>query len=969
MFQRTKICTGLLIAFGACAAGTAAAQDASTASQRVEITGSAIRGLNSEGALPVTTITAADIQKTGVTSVTDLIQMLPSMQGFVPASSSINGEGGGVTTASVHSLPSKYTLVLLDGHRVAPLLLGSIAGGGFGVNLESIPIAAIERVEILTDGAGALYGSDAIAGVVNFILKKNKTDGEAYATYNKPQRAGGSSSNLAVTKGFGDLDKDHFNFLFSFSHDYQEKLEASQRSVSSRGASFPFSSGGTNYYFSNSSANTEPANISFNAVPTGSPAGTTATGYTLNPYYTANGNCGNALATPLLNPSGDVGVSCRFNYAATVEDIPKNLRNTGLATATFKLSDATTVYAQANVSEDTVTGQFAASAQPLGISPTRLPVLYNKYVAPYLAANNLTITGNGTATLGYRTVALGGRTDDFKTDAVHVVVGFSTTAWGWDLDTNLTLSHTGQDDNAAGGYSDFNELSAAIAAGTYDPVAGTGASSVQSAILHNQLSHTSSNLNTLHLGAQHDLFELPGGMSQLALGADYSQTRYIFAPSSLLQSQSGFSTQPASADYPVGGSYGAVPFDASRNNWGIYGEMALPLVKTLDGSVSARYDHYDKTFSRYVFSPNADPDTGLQDQIANSYLGNQFTATTAKASLRWTPVKSVLLRGSYATGFKAPNISDIAGALTYGGSTAGTYPCPFPGTAGCQPGSAQYDLLAGPNGASGSAGLKPERSTQWNLGFRVEPIDGLKGGLDIWNVQIKKQVLSSGIAEQVGFANPSQYASLFVNPYSDPAGYQTIAFEQVPLNGGVANYRGIDFDLSYHMKTAIGNAAVQFSGTQMLTQNYTNSPGGDKLTDLGVYGPDQAVVFRTQFSLMGTLETGGFTNSLTMHFKSGYHDESYPADTSVFTVNPDGTQSTTAVAFGGLRVPTYKDFDWQTQYDLNKSWQITGGIKNLTDAKPPLSLQTGGGGNAVGYDPRYYDPTGRTFYATVRYLF
>jgi len=169
----------------------AIAQDTATDKQpiqRVEITGSAIKRIAKEGALPVQVLTSADIKQSGATSATDLIQMLPSMQGFVPASSSVNGGGAGVTTAALHSLPSKYTLVLLDGQRLAPSLLGTGQGGGYAVNIESIPLEAVERVEILGDGASALYGSDAIAGVVNFILKKNMTKGEAYATYGQPRK-------------------------------------------------------------------------------------------------------------------------------------------------------------------------------------------------------------------------------------------------------------------------------------------------------------------------------------------------------------------------------------------------------------------------------------------------------------------------------------------------------------------------------------------------------------------------------------------------------------------------------------------------------------------------------------------------------------------------------------------------------------------------------------------------------------
>ena len=214
-----------LMSHSAMAQQAADQADAAAPVQRVEITGSSIKRINKEGALPVQVLTQADIKKTGATSATDLIQMLPAMQGFVPAASSVNGGGGGASTAALHALQSKYTLVLLDGQRMAPVALGSSQGGGFGVNLESIPLEAVERVEILTDGASALYGSDAIAGVVNFILKKNKTDGEAFATYSQPGKSGGRSSSFGVTKGWGDLDTDKYNILFSYSHDEQQRLD------------------------------------------------------------------------------------------------------------------------------------------------------------------------------------------------------------------------------------------------------------------------------------------------------------------------------------------------------------------------------------------------------------------------------------------------------------------------------------------------------------------------------------------------------------------------------------------------------------------------------------------------------------------------------------------------------------------------------------------------------------------------
>ena len=125
-----------------------------------------------------------------------------------------------------------------------------------------------------------------------------------------------------------------------------------------------------------------------------------------------------------------------------------------------------------------------------------------------------------------------------------------------------------------------------------------------------------------------------------------------------------------------------------------------------------------------MFSTDLNPVTGLYDQLPDADLGNTFSKTTYKISARWLPIKELLVRGSYGTGFRAPAMTDIAGALVFAGSTTGSYACPFPGTPGCRPGSAQYDLLAGPNGLSGDNGLKPETSKQWTRRCALGPDQG-----------------------------------------------------------------------------------------------------------------------------------------------------------------------------------------------------------------------------------------------------
>ena len=247
--------------------------------ERITVTGSAIKRTQTEGALPVLTLDRAAIEQTGYTTATELIQNLPQVQNFVANSASVNGGGDGTATASLHALPSKYTLVLVDGQRVAPTLLSTSFGGGFAADINSIPLAAVERVELLLDGASAVYGSDAIAGVINFILK-DSTAGSVWGEADWSQHPGGGSWNAGISKGFGDLDKDGWNITGTYSFNHQDPLWASQRDVSARGAYFPFRHDGVNYIYNGATGNTFPANLSpITAVPKGSPSGTTPTNF------------------------------------------------------------------------------------------------------------------------------------------------------------------------------------------------------------------------------------------------------------------------------------------------------------------------------------------------------------------------------------------------------------------------------------------------------------------------------------------------------------------------------------------------------------------------------------------------------------------------------------------------------------------------------------------------------------------
>ena len=210
-----------------------AQQQQAQTKERIEVTGSNIKRVEGESALPVTVITREEIDRSGATSPIELLNILSANNslGNVTLTSVIGSATNSAQTASLRGLQGGRTLVLINGKRV-----NNFAGetqGVSGVNLAVIPFSAIERVEILKDGASAVYGSDAVAGVINFILRSDFRGAEATVWYGKPTRSGGGDQEkYSATLGFGDLDKNRYNVFLSASFDHQHSLDQRDRNFS-----------------------------------------------------------------------------------------------------------------------------------------------------------------------------------------------------------------------------------------------------------------------------------------------------------------------------------------------------------------------------------------------------------------------------------------------------------------------------------------------------------------------------------------------------------------------------------------------------------------------------------------------------------------------------------------------------------------------------------------------------------------
>ena len=877
---------------------------ADEAIQKVEITGSSIKRIAVEGALPVQRLSQEAIAKSGATSVADLIQALPAMQGFTIGAVAAGSDSGGNTSASLHGIGETYTLVLLNGRRIAP------QGSGTTVNLNAIPMSAVERVEILTDGASALYGSDAIAGVLNFILKKNQQGATLEATYGGPEDKGGNAWNTSVTYGFGDLDEDRFNVLLSYRHDEQSKLRATDRTFAAT-SYVPFSRNGNNYIWDRTSTSASPAGATV-AYKSGAPS--TA----FSPYLAKNGQCPEGFDITTSNAR-----ACGFDTGSTVEIVPQSKRDSLFSKATYKLNDNLNAFAELAYSRYDLTARIAANPIPIAIAKDS--ALYNTYVSPYLTpaqrADVKSVTAN------YRSSDFGLRASNTITETKHMVVGVEGELGAWNFESGLTWSQNSIDERYTGGYQKSQEFKNILANPDFNPFAATQKPSVQAQVAGAQfvgsVRTASTTMRGIDTHGSRELFSLPGGKASLGIGGDYRTYTYEQSPGATGDDIYSFNTKPA--------------YDMSRDTYGAFVELLAPLTKSFEMTVGGRYDAVK----------------AIDDKLNNKTVGKKDSANTYKVSARWQPVQTVLIRGSYGTGFKAPSMLDIAQPLVNAGFTAKKFDCPYPGNALCRAEATQYNAVS-----QGNPDLQSEKSKQFTLGFRVEPSSAFSFGADLWDVKLRNAV--SEVSEEQAFADPVKYASSFGEYIEPSTGIAYYAFKKLSVNIGKKEYRGIDWDLSANHKFSFGKLTAQLSGTHMLHANYTKAGSDNVFTsNMNFFGDTNEVTFRNLMKLTTTLDTGRLSNTVTVNYRNGYTD----APATVYNLATQKEEKNFR-----LQVPSYTTFDWQARFAFDKQTTIRAGIKNLFDRAPPLSLRASSG-HQIGFDPRYADPMMRSFYVTGNYKF
>ena len=890
-----------IVSTGFTTAARAQQTDAPASKERIEVTGSNIKRVEGETALPVTVITRAEIDRSGATTAAELLQLIGSNSsaGSVGLVSTIGATTFSAQTANLRGLQGGRTLVLINGKRVNGFA-GEVQGVQ-GVNLAVIPFAAIERVEILKDGASAVYGSDAIAGVINFIIRSDYRGAEATAFYGMPTRSGGGKQETySAALGFGDLNKDRFNVFGAASFNDQHNLLQKDRNFSDTSYRLDLGLVGI-------SSNTFPANVTTGGI--GQIAGGAA--------------CAGFPYASIFDPVNLSGSSCYFDPSGApgVESIPDTKDTNFFGQVKFQINNNWQLYGTGLYSKDVnhyviqpvpISNLFTYG--PNGDIPATITVSPGQPFYPTAAATAAGVNGQ-VLNVRYRAV-LNGNRDTTDTNEGYQLIGGLKGSWGnWDADVSYNYAQGKLKEMLNGGFPLYSQVLPLLNGGTvnlFGPNSDAVAQAVAATNFNGETFSGTSTSQGVTGKVSSEIYQMAAGPLALAIGADYRKEKLDQNYNPVL------STGDVSG---YGGNFHDV--HASRDDTAFYGELNIPLLKSLEANVAIRTDDYSD-FGR---------------------------TNNPKASLRFQPNKDILLRASYGTGFLAPSLYQLDVPQTNSVSPTGLSDpirCPVTHDTGFDC-NTQFSVIFG-----GNPNLQPEKSENATFGVVFEPTNQLSISADYFKIRLK-DTITNGIPVDTILGDLTQFGYLVTRGPVDP-NFPTLpgritGITQTYINLGSRHIEGWDLEGHYKWpRMSWGRVRFDINGTYYTRNDSQNLDGSYSGFVSNQYGSNVGGVLPRwkHYATLGW-DSGPWQASLAQTYQSSYVD-----------VQTDGN--------GDIRrVSSMSLFDVQGSYTGIKNFTITAGAKNVLDTNPPqtnqnLSFQ-------LGYDPLYYDARARFVYVSVRYGF
>jgi len=923
--------------------------------ERVEITGSSIKRVQGEGSLPIQVISRQDIDRAGIVSAEQLVMQLSvngngldnlASNADVAAGSSRGNNG--VSAANLRGQGSNATLVLLNGRRLA------IAGlNGGVVDLNSIPMAAVERVEILKDGASAIYGTDAIGGVINFILRKDFSGLTLSAFTDITQQGGGNITRFSAVGGWGDLAKDGYNVMASLAHSQNDALRGDQRSfvntfqpdrglsVDTRGTPYA-----TAFAISSVrnilSSRTGTANTISNGTGPTQP-GTTQAMNGINVLdLTGQAGCntidGMAAYDERLwaTPSAKWGCAWDTGRAAVLQQAVENTN--AVVRGTFKVNDSLQLFGEFVGSDVTSRKSFSPNQISSSTSSTSplFNLLYPSTGSAYNSVFNAIVAqfpsieenrGQGIA-YRWRCMPCGNREIETESKTNRFLVGGEGSFKSWDYRFGISEATNDSRSILGGGYYFNNKFVPLLSSGLLNPFLAAGQSQTPEAMA--ALAAASANGTVLYGGkyttdqidasASGPLFKLPAGDVMAAVGFDVRREKYQFNGN---ESDLATRNNVFNAPFDSVNTLAAVTRDVKA----VYTEVLVPITKSLEVTGAVRYDDY----------------TGFG------------STTNPKVTFRFVPMQEVLFRGSYNTGFRVPTFSQMFFGITespYSGKDlVDPFKCPG-GVVSTAPGCASITptILSG-----GKLNLGPETTKQGTLGVVLAPTSWLSGNIDYWEIRREGTIQSLALSTLV--ANAGLFPDAFIR---DAAG-TLVTIDNRWINAGQTITKGIEIGARATGQLGPGKFLANIDGTYLIDRKsrlVASAPFGPN--EVGRYTLGSDIALRWKHNASFTYMQGPWSGTLTQLYSAGYKDNALPGVANG-TIVPTNLQ---------VNVKPYTLYNVSVTYSGIKNLGVTVGVKNIFNTDPPFSVAYDGNtGAGSSWEPRIADPRGRAYTILATYTF
>jgi iron complex outermembrane receptor protein len=896
-----RLALALAHALGAVALTTTAVH-AQQVSERIEVTGSNIKRIDTETPSPVTIITRDQIQQSGQRDIAELLRNVSAASAGSQQDNSSGSFSGGAQTISLRGLGSASTLVLLNGRRMAPAAYADPNTGNSTVyNLNSIPIDAIERIEILKDGASAIYGSDAMAGVVNIILRRDYTGGEISGSYSKNGDGDWGTYRGSITMGVGDLAKNNWNIIGSFEHYHRDP-------VSIRDVKNVYDEDNTRLgaWRVTQSANGFPANY-FRENVLGN--GNFAT------FVGVDRNC---------PPQQIIAARCRYNSYNDVNVAFGNTRNDGYLRGTVNLSSnisafAELLYSKSDTNYFTTPSSFSNAISVWGASDGSLRQF--RLILPVGHPDNPTTVPVAAA---YSFADVGRRTDVQSNENTRGVAGVKGTLGTWDFETGLLFMKNKRED-VNGGYLDFQGLQSVLADRSYRFDGRRNDPAVLSRLATTFTEVGESKVTSFDLRGSRELMAMAGGPFAVAAGLEIrkEELSIVSDPKIIAGNIVGRGTSAA---------------DGDRNVTALYAELSVPFLKKLETQLALRTEHY-------------------------SDFGN---STTPKLGIKYQPVESLALRGTYAKGFRAPALSQISqsSVQAFNNGVRDPLRCTTfdANNRDCSTSFASF-IRANPD-------LKPEKSDNLTAGFIFAPSQSFSVAVDYWSIKRKEQIdrfsATFLLARESAFPgavvrDPNPATWLPGIPNSGPI----FAVLRQFFNLAETHVDGVDVDVTHTMRLGdMGKLTNTFNGTYLSHYKYAVAKGDPLVDQAGTFGGPADALPRFRGNIASAWTTGPWTLTGRVNYTSGWFD---------------GAGGTTAQGGGcffsanqlitpNCRVKPWTTIDAGAVYTGVKNLSVGLQVRNVANTKAPFDpnfeLTT-----QQGFNSEFHNALGRYYTFNVSYKF